>query len=141
MRTTAIFKCIIYFHRKFVFLSEKYIQEKICKPTDLQSIIGENLEIENFNTIGQHPIVTIQVDSPKESPTSSTKEEQQLTNLFNEPIDVNLPCDTTNVFYEYPFESVADDIPNTMNDNKRQINEEITVIEAETNSEQPPKSS
>lgn len=117
----------------------------MSKTTGLEKIIGQS---ENLNTVGQHPIVTIRVDSPKESPISSPREEQlpnlqqseqqQLpSNLFNEPIDVNSPCDTTNVFYEYPLESV---VPNTINGNK-QNNEEIIIIEAEDNMEQLPGSS
>lgn len=107
--------------------------------------IGQNVQYEILNTAsGQHhPIVTIRVDSPRDTPLSSPREEssplmqlphtippstpshqQQELNRkevigtqdeqssidlsYNDPIDVNLPCDTTNVFYDYPSEIAID---------------------------------
>ncbi|XP_052566743.1 sodium channel protein 60E isoform X4 [Culex pipiens pallens] len=55
---------------------------------------------------GPRPVVTICVESPKESP--DTPDQKQLpsddtviTMVDPEPIDVNLPRDTSNIFYDY----------------------------------------
>lgn len=87
----------------------------------MEMSLGQNVQYEILNNGGQHPIVTIRVDSPRESPISSPREEQlpimqhseaqqqqSPNNLHNEPIDVNLPCDTTNVFYEYPIDNLVE---------------------------------
>lgn len=81
----------------------------------MEENVGQNTQYEVLSTLGQHSVVTIRVDSPRDSPLSSPREEllpelqilQQQSPVdlsYNEPIDVNLPCDTTNVFYDYPID-------------------------------------
>ena len=64
-------------------------------------------------TVEPHPIVTICVESPKDSPVDEHKHLPQTPTIpvetviqersanINEPIDVNIPRDTTNIFYDY----------------------------------------
>lgn len=80
--------------------------------------VGENVQYEILNTLGPHPIISIRVDSPGESP----KQEHPphlLTAIspddVNEPIDVNLPRDTRNIFYDFPHEQQTEQDENTEN--------------------------
>lgn len=68
-------------------------------------------------TVEPHPIVTICVESPKDSPVDEHKNlpqtptittppietviQERSANIINEPIDVNIPRDTSNIFYDY----------------------------------------
>lgn len=98
----------------FIIISDEPVQGKLGNIADIEMSLGQNAQYENLSTAGQHPIVTILVDSPRDSPKdeklpaiqqSENQPQSIATDLYNEPIDVNLPCDTTNVFYEYPIES------------------------------------
>lgn len=72
---------------------------------------NENVQYEILNTLGPHPVISIRVDSPHESPKqehapSEIIEPDEIIRDFDpdEPIDVNLPRDTRDIFYDYPNE-------------------------------------
>lgn len=68
---------------------------------------------EPFNTdLIPQPTVTIMVESPQDAPNSqndftmnvdiSSAADSSIVIDIDEPIDVNVPRDTSNIFYEYP---------------------------------------
>lgn len=84
---------------------------------------NENVQYEILNTLGPHPVISIRVDSPHESPKqehppSSVPENYDDEGVLvetstddierdfdpDEPIDVTLPRDTRDIFYDYPQE-------------------------------------
>lgn len=79
------------------------------KASDIKISPGTNVDYQILGGCdeGPRPVVTICVESPKESP--DTPEQHQLPSggdtviamVDPEPIDVNLPRDTSNIFYDY----------------------------------------
>ena len=77
------------------------------KASDIKISPGTNVDYQILggSDEGPRPVVTICVESPKESP--DTPDQQQLPRdtviamVDPEPIDVNLPRDTSNIFYDY----------------------------------------
>lgn len=89
---------------------------------------NENVQYEILNTLGPHPVISIRVDSPHESPKqehapSSIAEDDDDAVIVetpideivrddfdpDEPIDVTLPRDTRDIFYDYPQEQEPQD--------------------------------
>ena len=61
--------------------------------SDVRIVPGTNVDYHILNE--PQSVVRICVESPKESPTT------EIPININEPIDVNLPRDTSNIFYDY----------------------------------------
>ncbi|XP_055533096.1 sodium channel protein 60E isoform X2 [Wyeomyia smithii] len=81
------------------------------KASDIKISPGTNIDYQILggNEDGPRPVVTICVESPKESPETPDQQKelaaQQPDTVIDmidpEPIDVNLPRDTSNIFYDY----------------------------------------
>lgn len=96
--------------------------------SDIKMPANENVQYEILNTLGPHPVISIRVDSPHESPKqehapSSIAEDDDDAVIVetpideivrddfdpDEPIDVTLPRDTRDIFYDYPQEQEPQD--------------------------------
>ncbi|XP_053686952.1 sodium channel protein 60E-like [Sabethes cyaneus] len=91
------------------------------KASDIKISPGTNVD---YQILGGHedgprPVVTICVESPKESPDTPDQQKQSppqqqdtvIDMVDPEPIDVNLPRDTSNIFYDYEEPKEAQSIP------------------------------
>ncbi|XP_058466071.1 sodium channel protein 60E isoform X1 [Malaya genurostris] len=76
------------------------------KASDIKISPGTNIDYQILGGSDDvpRPVVTICVESPQESPDTPEQRQQQdavIDIIDPEPIDVNLPRDTTNIFYDY----------------------------------------
>ncbi|XP_037037155.1 sodium channel protein 60E isoform X3 [Bradysia coprophila] len=103
------------------------------------------------NVLTPQPIVTIMVESPHEPPHSDFSinvqnapdtDRQGVTTVdqvvidIDDPIDVNVPRDTTNIFYDYAEPSSTDDI-NLRDDDNLTDQQHIDVIRSDSDADQP----
>lgn len=96
--------------------------------SDIKMPANENVQYEILNTLGPHPVISIRVDSPHESPKQEHPPsamiaeddgddgveivESSIDDIIRdfdpeERIDVTLPRDTRDIFYDYPEEEAA----------------------------------
>lgn len=122
-RMCAIVKIIATFNFEFFSYNHSYLDERLCKANERSSP-----SIDNQSDLIPTPTVTIMVESPKDPPPNaehfgladisipiiqpvqlvqsesdiiSCSQSESTIIQIEEPIDVNLPRDTSNIFYDY----------------------------------------